>query len=372
LNVRVLVLDTYYSAFWRAHYRERPGLADRGYVEQFRSLTSTLFGTAGVYSHHLRELGHDAEEVIVNCLPLQAAWARENGVAPLARLATAAPGVSQLAARALLPRVVTAQVEAFDPDIVYAQDVRSLWGGVRRRVGQRGCLLVAQIASTAPPDDVLHDCDLVITSFPHWVTRLRARGIGCEYLPLAFDERVLSVIEPDDERRYPVSFVGTLRPTDYRRGAQSALERACADLDVSVWGTGAAALPPESPILGDYRGEAWGRDMYRVLAASRIALNRHNDLAEGHANNMRLYEATGMGSVLVTEDAPNLRDLFEPGREVVVYKDPEDLVTKVRHLLENDGERRRIADAGQRRTLSHHTYEQRMPQIAELLDSRLS
>ena len=36
--------------------------------------------------------------------------------------------------------------------------------------------------------------------------------------------------------------------------------------------------------------------MYRVLRQSKIALNRHSDVAEDHANNMRLYEATGVGT----------------------------------------------------------------------------
>ena len=33
--------------------------------------------------------------------------------------------------------------------------------------------------------------------------------------------------------------------------------------------------------------------MYRVLARTRVAVNRHGDIAEGYANNMRLFEATG-------------------------------------------------------------------------------
>jgi hypothetical protein len=48
-----------------------------------------------------------------------------------------------------------------------------------------------------------------------------------------------------------------------------------------------------------------------------VALNRHIAAAEGHANNMRLYEATGVGTCLLTDRGSNLGELFEVGREVI-------------------------------------------------------
>ena len=370
--MRVLVVDTYYSAFWRSHYAARPGLAERSYREQLDSLMNRRFGTSDAYSHHLIELGHQAQEVVCNCVPLQVAWAREHGVAPLGRLAARLSARDLRVARPMLEQTLLGQVEDVDPDVVYLQDLAALWPRVRRKLRESRRLLVAQIASTAPPDEVLRDCDLVITSFPHWVDRLRARGIDTEYMPLAFDERIADEVDEGPERPYPVTFVGTLLPTDYGAGAQEALEAACARLDVTVYGLGGERLASSSPIRRDYRGEAWGRDMYRVLGRSRVTLNRHNDLAEGNANNMRLFEATGMGAVLVTEAAPNLPDLFVPGEEVVGYSDPTDLVTRVARLLEDDAERKRIAEAGQRRTLADHTYAKRMPDLVELLEARLA
>ena len=56
--------------------------------------------------------------------------------------------------------------------------------------------------------------------------------------------------------------------------------------------------------------------MYGVLAHRR-SLNRHIDVAEDHANNMRLYEATGVGTLLLTDAKHILSDLFAIGEEVV-------------------------------------------------------
>ena len=62
---------------------------------------------------------------------------------------------------------------------------------------------------------------------------------------------------------------------------------------------------------------------------------------------MRLYEATGVGTMLLTDEKSNLHELFELGREVETYAAEDELVEKIRHYLDNDVERRAIALAGQ-------------------------
>jgi spore maturation protein CgeB len=110
--------------------------------------------------------------------------------------------------------------------------------------------------------------------------------------------------------------------------------------------------------------------MYRVLARSRIVVNRHGDIAEGFANNMRLFEATGMGALLLTEEATNLGELFVPGQEVETYADADELVAKIRALLADEDRRAAIAAAGQRRTLDDHTYARRMVELDQILRER--
>jgi spore maturation protein CgeB len=238
-------------------------------------------------------------------------------------------------------------------------------------------LVAGQIASPAPPDDHLRAFDLIVSSFPHFVERFRRMGIDSEYLPLAFDARLHDVLRgegidpsPAGERVHGVCFVGGLDPKVHSSGT-ALLERAARSVPIEFWGYGAQALPDDSAIRRRYHGEAWGLDMYRVLARSRIVVNRHIDVAAGYANNMRLYEATGSGALLLTDPGRNLGELFSPEREVVVYDGPEDLAAKLSHYLADDESRRRIAAAGQERTLRNHTYERRMADLAAVLDSRL-
>ena len=101
----------------------------------------------------------------------------------------------------------------------------------------------------------------------------------------------------------------------------------------------------------------YGLDMYRVLAASRLTINTHVDSAGSRAGNMRMFEATGMGSCLVTEHMENIDDLFEPGVEVETYTSTQELVQIAHDLIEDSERSERIARAGQARTFRCHTIE---------------
>ena len=138
-----------------------------------------------------------------------------------------------------------------------------------------------------------------------------------------------------------------------------------------MWGYGKEFLLPTSNLYKYHHGEAWSLDMYRLLAQSKITINRHIDAAENYANNMRLYEATGMGTMLLTDKKDNLGDLFKTGIEVVEYSGPQDLVKKVKHYLKNENERTRIARRGQLRTLKDHTYYVRMKELIKIIQKHV-
>ncbi|NUB24896.1 glycosyltransferase [Azospirillum brasilense] len=88
----------------------------------------------------------------------------------------------------------------------------------------------------------------------------------------------------------------------------------------------------------------------RKLAETNIVLNCHLDAAGPYANNLRLYEATGVGSFLLTDWKPNLHSPFEIGTEVAAYRDAGDAVRLIRQYEEYSEECRTIAEAGQRQT----------------------
>jgi len=107
--------------------------------------------------------------------------------------------------------------------------------------------------------------------------------------------------------------------------------------------------------------------MYQLLAQSRITLNIHIDQAGPYAANMRLFEATGVGTLLITDWKENLHEMFEPGKEVVAYRSSEECAEMIQYYLEHEEERKAIAQAGQQRTLREHTYYHRMQELVDIV-----
>ena len=136
---------------------------------------------------------------------------------------------------------------------------------------------------------------------------------------------------------------------------------------MEVYGYGANNLSSNSPIRQNHYGEKWGLDMYKILSRSKVSFNRHIDVSLNYANNMRLFEATGMGSLLLTDKKSNLNKLFEIDKEIVTYSCKEEASEKFKFLIDNPRKASEIAIAGQARTLKDHTYEVRMKELLEIL-----
>jgi hypothetical protein len=373
--MKILVVDTYYAAFLARLYQARPELLKASFESQRQVLLDACFGTSDFYSRHLNALGCNAQDLVVNCAPLQQAWAKENKV-PLSRLALKVPHRAfrlPVVGRFLsslpgLLEVAVAQVKAFKPDVLYCQDLSFFPGEVLRELKSHVRLVVGQIACPLPPESFLKGYDLILTSFPHFVPRLQGLGSKSEYFRIGFDDRVLPLLG-EVERDIGFSFVGGI--SRHHGGAIPLMEHLALNTDIRFFGYGADSLPSSSPIRRRHGGEVWGLDMYRALARSRITLNRHINVAENNANNMRLYEATGVGSLLLTDRKDNLGDLFEVGREVVAYSSAEEATELVKYFSDHPDEARRIAQAGQARTLKEHTYARRMEELVPILKRHL-
>ena len=84
----------------------------------------------------------------------------------------------------------------------------------------------------------------------------------------------------------------------------------------------------------------FGEDYYYNLHKSKIVLNSHLDLDE-YSGNMRLFEATGSESLVITNFSEDLNDYFNDD-EIVSYHNKNDALEKIKYFINNPQERRRI------------------------------
>ncbi|MEX5215243.1 MAG: glycosyltransferase [Nitrospiraceae bacterium] len=394
--MKVLIVNTDYAEFLGALYRSHPGLEAESYERQLRVRYASLFGVGDFYSRNLRELGHEAYDLYVNNLSLQRAWEHEHQAIsrkPEAAHAltrgvkhakdwmkrTCHPRITSLAHSAWRRiaaenddgrRILKEQIKEYRPDVLLNQAMDGVECEWLATVKPWVRLLVGQHAATPLADDEDYRCyDLVVSSFPPTVEFFRRKGIPAVLHRLAFDPTAL-LQERSPEIVYPVTFVGSLSAVHQSR--IDWLERLCETVpELQVWGPGVERIPAQSPLRRCHRGVVWGRDMYRILRRSIITLNHHGDVPP-FANNCRLFEATGMGAMLITDWKANLQDLFEVGKEVVAYRSTEECVERIRYYLEHDGQRAVIAEAGKARTLRDHTYRKRMQEFVEIVQKRLA
>lgn len=217
MSYSFLIVDPYYPAFIRTFYGRHPEVLALDYVESRRALMAECFGTADFYSRNLELLGHHAVEVVPNDLILQAKWARENGlrVRRPSSIDVAASRVRYLRrlvnSRRQMLKILAAQITAMRPDILYFQDMSWCEPELMKEARPVVRLVVGQIACPRPADDYVRQCDLVLSSFPHYVDRFRAMGVASEYFRLGFETSVVDRLH-ETATQYGAVFVGGISP----------------------------------------------------------------------------------------------------------------------------------------------------------------
>jgi spore maturation protein CgeB len=390
--VRILILNADYPRFLSWLYRSQPELADASYATQMAARNASLFGLADFYSRNFAALGHTAAEIHVNNSWLQLAWAREHGIPTETADATferrALPGWIERAVTPLKPmlrplarkvglspkldaqatEILLAQIEDFRPDLIFNQDVFRVDTRLARRIKDIGSkpFLMGHIGIEPPRGQDWTVYDLMLSQLPRLVKFFRSAGARAELSHLAFEPRLLDSLPKHPAQDIEVSFVGSVSVDHQQRIAL--LEAVARKFDLKIWGSHPHALPASSPLHRCLQGEVWGTDMYQMLQRSRITLNSHIDLAGREAGNMRLFEATGVGTFLLTDFKDNLHALFEPDSEVAVWRSVDDCLSAINRYLGDDDGRGEIARAGQARTFAQHTYRHRAIEILNLVD----
>jgi len=343
-----------------------------------RARVNSLFGESYFFSTNLMELGNEASLIYANNHYMQKAWAREHGVDfrpekqwrfRLRR--GVVPWLKSLRCDGWIEDIVAAQIKHYKPDVLINFAMDSIPGSSLFAVKEQGGLLVGW----GEPPALLakrnwRDYDLVLAPSEGVVDIFRSMGVKADLLRYAFEPRVSSETPQELVKPVPVSFVGSIWKTHAARS--QLLEMLCTKLgqDMFIWSPGIDDSTPVS-IRQRYQGASWGADVFKKLSASKVTVNCHIDIAGSFADNMRLFEATGVGCMLITDWKENLHRIFEIGKEVVAYRTPEECTELIQYYLTHDQERQVIARAGQERTLRDHTYYQRMQELLGVVQRHL-
>jgi hypothetical protein len=401
--MRLCHITTLYGCYLQSFYENRPGLRNAPYEVQHTALLEDSFGRIGALSAALPRYGYEVKEIVANARPEQYAWAGENGF--------------RTPNREWVCSITLKQLEQWRPDVVFFDDPVTFSGEFIKDLRSRCRCIRMVLGFNGSPYyllDSIRQYDVLLSPTKSWVASFEKQGFRCQQFAQAFNTSVLSDLPertPVDEE---VLFVGgLLRAKGYHLIRERVLEAIAKALPIRIHSPSAALSPVRDwlhtnirrmvydglgllrscgvsserlktlPVVG--RAGAWesrpmrqinpllrpllrpplfGRALYRAQRKSAVTLNIHADIAgQMGGNNMRIFEATGVGTCLLTDANDNLRSVFEVDREVVAFGSPEECLEKARWLLDHPREREAIALAGQARTLRDHTYIKRAAEL---------
>lgn len=203
--------------------------------------------------------------------------------------------------------------------------------------------------------------DFFLTFDSSITERMRLEFPGkIKYVPFGADpiELDADVNEKDKEKfQCNICFIGAAYPE--RVEALLAIK----DYDIKIFGWSGWE---KTRLANRYFGPLNATESVKAYKCAKICLNMNTKPATNGVN-VKTFEIAAAGGFQVSDWRKDVKYLFIPNKEIVIFRDLNDLQSKVDYYLKHDNERQVIAKAGHERLLKDHTLKQRAMQIINLL-----
>ncbi len=408
MNYKFVKIASFYSKFLDHYYEQNKNIREKSYNEQYHDMMSKGFGWANFFQTHINKLGNEAYEIIYNADSLQKAWAEERGIKKSG------------------DELLSEQLKYLKPDVVFFQDSMHFtpeWISKIKRSVPSIKLTIGWCCSPFKKEHLhlFSKFDIMLGCSPQFVNVFKKNNIRTYELNHAFESKLLPLLDKNND--YPdsdVIFVGTfIASKDFHTDRLNTVEKLVKNnVDLKLYAnisqdtylksfftamgylcvnillkTGLTKmvnsndklkklanlteLPKKAKFSNEFlkridNSKLFGLEMLKVIAKSKIGLNIHGGIAGDYAANSRLFEITGAGACMITDWKKNINTFFEPDKEILTYKSADECTEKVTYLLSHPEERKLIAEAGHKRTLTDHTFEKRARQLDEIIRKNLT
>ncbi|HJT70207.1 MAG TPA: glycosyltransferase [Terriglobales bacterium] len=194
------------------------------------------------------------------------------------------------------------------------------------------------------------------------LAELEGRFGASRAVPLycSFDPDRYRSLEPDSRYQCDLSYMGT-----YARDRQSKLEelfckpaRTLADKEFLLAGP---QYPPDFTLPRNVRRivhlEPEFHPYFYSSSLFTLNLTRSDMVAAGYSPSVRLFEAAGCGSAIISDEWAGLDSFFRPKQEILLARNSVDVDDVLQGISAEEA--RKIGRAAQERVLAEHTAEQR-------------
>ena len=378
-KIKLFKAGEIYPRYLDYFFRNEPGALELPYTEHLSKIMADCFYWSDFWKKNLEKQGNF---LVVEVLPsneiLQKQWAKEHNF--------------KYSDENWFYEILDTQLNEFQPDIFFTNEfkIKSEYKSSLKRRHPSIKLVIGWDGILRNDKSLFEGCDIVLSCVQDSVDFYEQNDFKGYYFIFGFEPEILQRIEKR-EPLFDATFVGSIYSWGHSQRLRLVSELS-KNVSFDIWASSFVPDKRTEYIMhqlsrirrGKFRelldvmrikkvnhGEAFGLKMYQILSDSKITINSHIDFAGNKAANIRLFEATGVGTCLVTDWKENLHNFFEIDKEVVAYKSIDECIDKVKYLLEHDSEREAIAKAGQERTLRDYNLEKRFNNFAEFLISLL-
>jgi len=358
--MKFVQLLSFYPVYLDEYARRFPEACQQSYAEQIEGLVRDGFCACHLFACHLDASRFDSRLIIGNHAPAQKQWAKEAG----------------LPETLSLEDIVRAQIDSLQPDVLYLTDPVTHDSEFINTLNWRPRLILGWRAASIPPHTDWREFDAVLSNHPPTLEEALRRGARAAIPFQPGYPRFLADAVAAEPELHDVVFCGSWSAEHSTRNKVWVdLATGCAaserpvDLCYHMMTGQKGSLP--AVVAARDQGPVFGLPMYRALKQGRICMNAMIDLGQGMSANMRLFEIAGTGAFQMMEHHPDIDRYFEPGSEIVTYRDSVDMMAKIQHYLDHPAERREIARRSQERCLAEHSMERRVLEFADLVERLL-
>ncbi len=377
-KIKFLQIHTFYDRYLDEFYTRNPEVAGLSFDDQTEELIRDGFSGIHMFAPYMRDHGYDSRLLIANNIRLQQKWIEESG--------------AQFSGSPRLWDIVVKQVEYYKPDVLYLSDPITFDTKFLNALSYRPSLVIGWRAADIPEQTDWSGFDIILSGLAG--IREAALRMGAKqaisFVP-GFPEWTLDYLQ-DQLPMYDLVFAGSWTTDQHEK--RNAYLNHMAQLSLSGEGGFSASYYLSGEIApGNYAsninlGPRFGIGMMRALKTGKMifdargnirnfpsslkGVSQIEDLARNETMNMRIFEATGAGCLLIAEHYDNLEQYFEPGREIITFKTPEELIDKIRYFKANPAELEEIARRGQERCLRDYSMSKRSEEFHKIIEKNLN
>lgn len=346
-----------------------PDYKNKSYKELLNNLHLERFSVSNFYTYELKKLGYKCYEIISNIDFLQKKWLQENNVCAI--------GTNN---------ILLEQIKYYKPNIIFIGNAdlcqKQFIEELRKFKSVEKILAYHCAPFTKKIIDNLKNVDGIVTCTKGYLKKIKLINNQKKlYLPHAFFQFSKNMIK-NKKRKIDLTFIGSIFLSqklhdnridfvyqvmkNFNKNSFIAINFSKFFLIKIIWHFFFTLLSFNFfqkftnlfKIIFIYlksNKPIFGKDMYKVLENSKIVINKHIEDTK-YAGNMRIFETTGSGSLLVSDNKKDLSEFFNINEEIITYKSNTDLIKKCKFFLKNNLHREKISSKGYKKTINKHNY----------------